>query len=394
MAETYKDIKRQLDNLTWGNPVECEYFEHSTGCDGCPAEGEYCDRKMVIHLAKRVRKATKRELNIKATESLGFPSVGKDTRVAELESKLEDAESKHDALYEKMRLQKSIWNKRQEVYRRSFKARNERIDELEGEVANAEKKLERQYEIFTKRKRAWSTQQKDYEWAFLARNERIEELEKELRDAQKVSAKRDEAADWLEAHGGIDELDKRLMPEGMEWPRFEDGEKVNVGDYIMHDGSGERVQGIYFYKSSVTLSLTGVDHEKLHTISYADTVKRPEVLAADGLPIKVGETVYGTGREQDVYTVISTRKEVQGRFSIECTDSAGEECMADPSQLTHTPPDTQKRIDDDATLHPDVYCVYILHIESSEVGDYSECAEAMALDLLRRQRELCAKGGE
>ena len=48
----------------------------------------------------------------------------------------------------------------------------------------------------------------------------------------------------------IGELDNRLMPPGMEWPRFEDGEKVKYGDYIMHDGKSERVQGIYFYKST------------------------------------------------------------------------------------------------------------------------------------------------
>ena len=35
-----------------------------------------------------------------------------------------------------------------------------------------------------------------------------------------------------------DALDRRLMPEGYEWPRFEDGEPVRIGDkFIDHQGN-------------------------------------------------------------------------------------------------------------------------------------------------------------
>lgn len=31
----------------------------------------------------------------------------------------------------------------------------------------------------------------------------------------------------------LDEVEKRLVPEGMEWPRFEDGEPVRIGDEVL-----------------------------------------------------------------------------------------------------------------------------------------------------------------
>lgn len=187
-----------------------------------------------------------------------------------------------------------------------------------------------------------------------------------------------------------DALGKRLMPLGMEWPRFEDGGKANVGDYILHDGKSERVQGVYFYKNSVTLSLVGVDHEKLHTIKYGERAKRtePEVLGADGLPIEAGQTVYSENGNRLVVAEVDT-----DRATVEFDGKPKRGWIA--SLLTHTPPDTQERIDDDATMPPRGY--YAKHI-GHDVGlkDDAECTEAMVRHLLNRQRGLDAKtmGGE
>jgi len=175
------------------------------------------------------------------------------------------------------------------------------------------------------------------------------------------------------------ELDKRLMPPGMEWPRFDDGDKITWNNSPDHT-------------AAICLALDGScyamhynmpDDERMCIYEASERVKCPvtEVLGADGNPIKVGETVYdGTGNRRVVVEVD--------------TDRALVEFDGEPKRgwrasfITHTPPDTQKRIDDNATLPPEVYCVYILNIDSSELGDYSECTEAMALDLLRRQRIL------
>lgn len=47
-------------------------------------------------------------------------------------------------------------------------------------------------------------------------------------------AERDAIA-WVREHGGLEEVRKRLMPEGMEWPRFEDGEPVRIGDEVVDE---------------------------------------------------------------------------------------------------------------------------------------------------------------
>lgn len=216
-----------------------------------------------------------------------------------------------------------------------------------------------------------------------------DQIERELQHAVDAAVKEAEA-----------ELDKRLMPEGLEWPRFEDGKPIARRD---------APDGI----AAVMIMLDGSGYELIDMPDYAvrprgERVKRPEpkVLAADGLPINIGDTVYGSGREQSVYTVVSPRAG-EGRFSIECTDRDGELCMVDASLVAHTPPDTQERIDEDVCKITDG-CTYFSSDGScikcrfvSQYGDadsaYAACPggdelERMVVsDLLRRQRELDAR---
>ena len=121
----------------------------------------------------------------------------------------------------------------------------------------------------------------------------------------------------------------------------------------------------------------------------------PEVLDADGVPIKVGDTVYGTGREQHVYEVIRLVANPNNRFNVTCKDmNDQEECLCDSSMLTHCKPDTQEAIDADAAKRP---CQYFGtqkcrecpqgHVDGSDV-DYDECCIAQIRDLLKRQRKL------
>lgn len=135
-------------------------------------------------------------------------------------------------------------------------------------------------------------------------------------------------------------------------------------------------------------------------VFHGKRVKRraPEVLGADGLPLDEDDTVYGMGREQHRYTVqvpYSINEVIGQRFCVQCYDhDEGNITWCDPSMLTHTPPETQERIDDDATLSPREY--YNAHI-GHDVGlkDDEEVAVAMVHDLLRRQRELDKRtGGE
>ena len=210
--------------------------------------------------------------------------------------------------------------------------------------------------------------------------------------------------DWPEPRDGEkfrDYLHRCFLPR----PRFEDGEVVGVREY-------EDIQGYCVYDDGeffVTTPNRSIDY------AAGERVERPapEALGADGKPIVEGETVWldeahsrcagSCGFEdgnkyslcgierQEMLTVEDAHIEVDGREYVRvCTYGAW--CHA--SWLTHTPPETQERIDDDATLSPREY--YNAHI-GHDVGlkDDEEVAVAMVRDLLRRQRELDKRtGGE
>ena len=208
--------------------------------------------------------------------------------------------------------------------------------------------------------------------------------------------------DWPEPRDGEkfrDYLHRCFLPR----PRFEDGEVVGVREY-------EDIQGYCVYDDGeffVTTPNRSIDY------AAGERVERPapEALGADGKPIVEGETVWldeahsrcagSCGFEdgnkyslcgierQEMLTVEDAHIEVDGREYVRvCT--CGAWCHA--SWLTHTPPETQERIDDDATLSPREY--YNAHI-GHDVGlkDDEEVAVAMVHDLLRRQRKLDKRTG-
>lgn len=86
----------------------------------------------------------------------------------------------------------------------------------------------------------------------------------------------------------LEQSESSRLPEGIEWPRFEDGELVKFGDKLVtKSGSVDELDCIHFYDDELFLSITD-------SIKYGEPIKRPkpEVLDADGVPIKVGDTVY------------------------------------------------------------------------------------------------------
>lgn len=94
---------------------------------------------------------------------------------------------------------------------------------------------------------------------------------------------------------------ERALPDGMEWPRFEDGELVKMGDEVEYKGETMRVYLATFDAAGWALwcSREGIDSR--FSGSYGERVKRPthKVLDADGVPIKVGDTVYFVDGDAD-----------------------------------------------------------------------------------------------
>lgn len=135
----------------------------------------------------------------------------------------------------------------------------------------------------------------------------------------------------------ITEKERRVLDM---WPRYEDtGEPVMFRDSVEHDGTIEKVQGFKLYGSGPAfLSVVGVDAEKWLRIEDYRSVKRPapEVLDADGVPIKAGDKVLFDCRPTE-YTVDSVEGDIvhltyEGVLGIEHTQTIL------TSHLTHAAP--------------------------------------------------------
>ncbi len=184
---------------------------------------------------------------------------------------------------------------------------------------------------------------------------------------------------------------ERALPEGIEWPRFEDGELVKIGDEVEYGGKALEVDAICFDREESSMALRrNLDISRMSG-SYGDRVKRPtpKVLDADGVPIEVGDTVYfalGKGR---AYTVERTDAN-GGDPSVDIVE-AKDGCpmySVNPEILTHERPDSWERIEEDAKLAPRAY------LEARGMNpEKTERVASMMADLVRRAKAL-AKAGE
>lgn len=231
------------------------------------------------------------------------------------------------------------------------------------------------------------------------------------------------------------------------WPRFEDGEPVMIGDGV--DSLGGEIIEVYIAGNAAAIWNNSGNHMHL---SLGERVKRParSVLDADGVEIKVGDTVWhedGTelvviafGDVQDGETMlvvehvagptewdevrclsVTHRRRVLDADGVEIRvgdtvwHEDGSEWLVEeitrlgarcfdgdrrrtfiPAFLTHTPPDSWKRLEEDAAKHP---CVYAEGVKGGKFSKCSECpwgnecdgsraGEMMARDVIRRAKAL------
>ena len=231
---------------------------------------------------------------------------------------------------------------------------------------------------------------------------------------------------------------RRLMPEGMEWPKvdgkpvdFVTGYEPSLGvlevvsiysngacEVMSHDGIIRGVKGIHISEPKA-LDADGVEvrvgdvlyrksdghmvkvvevYEK--TFTDADDYVRPgegythraPVFAADGRPLHEGEHVYHveTGAE---LVVKELPKPGEYQAVVVFAPPARHLTSFDPDQLTHERPvaDTWERLEEDAGKEA---CEYFAHMpcgcETSEMLDETveKCNAAMARDLVRRAKKL------
>ncbi len=210
---------------------------------------------------------------------------------------------------------------------------------------------------------------------------------------------------------------KRPTPEVL----LADGLPAKVGEtvYRVDTGKGFEIARIAPMcpgdDMSETLVLWGDDNEWRAAIDHTHT---PPVLAADGLPMREGDTVWLTDEgarhagesdtlaEAGPYALCGigandrlTVKALPSRFHPNRVDLMEEGAWCPASWLTHTPPDSQERIDEDAQKTTDEYwgcidvsCEYCpAKIDGKNPHTRfgtRNCIQAQMLDLLRRQRRL------
>lgn len=89
---------------------------------------------------------------------------------------------------------------------------------------------------------------------------------------------------------------ERALPEGVEWPRFEDGEMVKFGDEVEFEGEAAKVLDVAFsvVRFSLGVSTATTSGRVYGFLGEPEKRPAPKVLDADGVPIKVGDTVWAT----------------------------------------------------------------------------------------------------
>ena len=185
-------------------------------------------------------------------------------------------------------------------------------------------------------------------------------------------------ADRIDAERALPEgIDaERALPDGMEWPRFEDGGLVRIGDDVEYKGETMRVYLATFDADGWALwcSREGIDGRL--SGAYGERVKRPapKVLDADGVPIKVGDTVYFVGGAGVRYAVKDIGFEPGGAFVDIIDEKVRGSLMVNPEKLTHERPDSWRLWGEDLDI-------------AVKVGEVDK------VEMMRRAKAL-AKAGE
>lgn len=221
------------------------------------------------------------------------------------------------------------------------------------------------------------------------RKKQVEHTEDAIRERNARLKMRGETIARLTAENG--ELRKRVPSEREReildmWPRFEDGELVWFGDaYIDGRGDANEVRDVRFDDKYVCL----VGVEGFHAaFIIGERVKRPapKVLDADGVEIKVGDTVYevGTGREFNVERLPNPHA-CQG---VMLRHPNGGSTSLDAPRLTHARPDSWERLEEDAESIRQIIACNFGDFSPSDFKQSGDSLQDRVSGLVRRAKAL------
>lgn len=175
---------------------------------------------------------------------------------------------------------------------------------------------------------------------------------------------------------------KPQLPEGVIWHTYEDGELVKPFDKLPGFDSGGVQKFIWTSSHNGAWQLQDAEGHMLN-VMHGEPVKRPEseVLGADGVPIKEGDTVYHEDEGECVVERIY-RQNGDTLLDLDVCGAIWNVANVKPAEVTHRKPDTQEAIDHDAALL----------VSESFFDQRRDEFEDRVFDLLKRQRKLL--GGE
>lgn len=194
-----------------------------------------------------------------------------------------------------------------------------------------------------------------------------------------------------------DAIEREYLPR----PRFDDGEPVQFGDMAeVREDLGDVIEMIFQDDKCVEVGIAfdGGESTSSHYMTHdGERVKRPEpeALDSDGVPIRVGDTVYFVNDQEPLRVT-----KINNAWWVICEGESEDHIFTHPDEdLTHKRPDSLERIEADARKNPYDYwgCGGASCLNCPAKKDGKEprerygahsCNQAMKLDILRRQREV------
>lgn len=163
-----------------------------------------------------------------------------------------------------------------------------------------------------------------------------------MADSMGVEKSSDKIAQARRTRKAVKSLECRLIPDGVKWPRFEDGEPVRIGDeFECWCGETHTVESVTIREGRSALNAS-----KLHMFVVSDgpftahgkRVKRPAVLASDGEPLEVGQTVWDEHGDELQVLSIEDDHERHVTCHYEGVDGIKANGWWLPRELTHQRP--------------------------------------------------------
>ena len=187
-----------------------------------------------------------------------------------------------------------------------------------------------------------------------------------------------------------------LAPEALD----ADGVEIREGETVWHVETGEQCKVVEVDSRSVSVDFRVDGDGTKHTGSIlpANLTHRKPVIAADGKPLREGETVYKFN-DYRPYTL----KRFEGKHVYINAGGGSFDIWTFPDQIIHERPDSWERIEADCAKFCIEYCDehgLLDDVCNTAVGDAStrhctdcgdSCEERMARDLVRRAKKLAER---